>query len=144
MKPNLIELQHSQIARTLVQLSALIHEPEMVCSILAVSPQNIVKGLAWGSHFNALIVHDHHWYLARQIPIELLRSLLPLIEGINRIFFIQQFIQPLGHNSAEEAAQYLVNLQPCLLCKHTWEQLDIMAAPLQGVSCTLAPPAVRV
>ncbi|QLG88446.1 hypothetical protein HQ393_09405 [Chitinibacter bivalviorum] len=144
MKRNLIELQHSSDTRTLAQLMTLIREPEMVCAILAVSPQTMVDNLAWGAHLNALIVHDQDWYLLRDVPIQLLQLLLPNIAGINRIFYIPNQVQALHPLDIEQAANYLVSLQPCLLCEQNIESFTDLANPHQGVAISLARPAMSL
>ncbi|WP_373974819.1 hypothetical protein NT239_14465 [Chitinibacter sp. SCUT-21] len=141
MKRNLIELQHSQLTRTVAQLNTLIHESEMVCTILAISPQNSAELSSASHYFNALIVHDHEWYLLRSGPIKLLQYLRPSIEKAHRVFFISSFINDLSNIDVEPAADYLVSLQPCLLCQSNSEALYSLANPYQGFIPTHADQA---
>jgi hypothetical protein len=141
VKRNLLELQHSE--QTLAQLNTLIREPEMVCTILAISPHCGRDKLAYAANFNALIVHDQDWYLLRSVPIKLIHHLLPLIDDIHRIFFIAEPIQDLAPVSLEVAADYLVSLQPCLLCEASHDRLYALAAPYQGFLDHPSRTAVR-
>lgn len=130
-----MELQHSQSTRTLAQLNTLIHEPEMVCTIVAISAPDHSPTLST-ARFNALIVHDHEWYLLRNVSVKLLHQLLPLIEDVHRVFFIDQIIQDLSAIHLETAADYLVSLQPCLLCASNLERLFTLAMPYQGFAAS--------
>ncbi len=103
----------------------------MVCTIVAVSASDQAQTLST-ARFNALIVHDHEWYLLRGVSVKLLPQLLPLIEDVHRVFFIDQIIQDLSATSLESAADYLVSLQPCLLCASNLERLFALGVPYQG------------
>jgi hypothetical protein len=48
------------------------------------------------------------------------------------VFFIDQIIQDLSTTNLESAADYLVSLQPCLLCKSNHERLFALGVPYQG------------
>ncbi|WP_410497807.1 hypothetical protein [Chitinibacter sp. S2-10] len=142
MKRNLHEIAHQPIDETLDQLKALILEPTMVCTILAISPQHLQGKLAWGAHLNVLIVHDQDWHLLRDAPAGILAELLPVIGGIHRIFFVQERIEILKSRTVEQATDYLVGVQPCLLDETTVPQLDAIAEPLHGTAVNLAQAAL--
>ncbi|QLI82396.1 hypothetical protein HZU75_13160 [Chitinibacter fontanus] len=134
MKRNLLELQHSQTARTVAQLNTLISESSMVCTILAISPHNTVRQPTQTANFNALIVHEHDWYLLRGAPMTVLHQLLPEITTVHRVFFIAELINDLASSSLENAADCLVSLQPCLLCSESRDRLYSLTMPYQGFS----------
>jgi hypothetical protein len=143
VKRNLIEIQVGSELRTIAQLSTLIRESNMICAILAISPQSTQGDLAWGSHLHALIVHDPDWYLLRDAHPHQLRELLPVIRGISRVFFVAEHVQILTNFAVQDAADYLVSLQPCILTEKTAQRLLDLAQPAQGTRLHLAQPAMN-
>ncbi|WP_047393305.1 hypothetical protein [Chitinibacter sp. ZOR0017] len=139
MLRHLIEIQHSNCQRTLTQLNTLLHAPELVCGIIAVSPQTVVGQLGWGALLHALIVHEQDWYLLRDAPITLLNQLSPRLCDAPRIFFIDHLIPHLSEHSAQNFADYLVRLPPSLLSDENRTRLQALGCPLQGTPVRLMP-----
>ena len=139
----IIEIQQASDERTLAQLCAIASQSETLCSIIAFSPQTVVGPLYWGAMLNVLIVQDQHWYLLRDAHRQLLVDLLPVVMTHTRSFFVRNKITSLAAMPLQDAAEYVVNVQPCLLSAHTVEWLKLVAMPNHGEAIRLAEAIVN-
>jgi hypothetical protein len=136
----IIEIQLGSDGRTAAQLSTLACAPETLCTIIAISPQKVVGPLYWGAMLNVLIVQDRAWYLLREANRSLLLDFLPVVREQKRVFFIADKINFIKNMSLDEAADYLINVQPCLLTSHNFERLKMASLPNTGEAIRLAEP----
>ncbi|MBM5570597.1 MULTISPECIES: hypothetical protein [Deefgea] len=140
MDKEIIEIQLASHGRTSAQLSTLACAPETLCTIIAISPQKVVGPLYWGAMLNVLIVQDRAWYLLREANRSLLDDFLPLVVEHKRFFYIADKINFIKHLSVSDAAEYLINVQPCLLTTHNMARLKAVATPNTGEAIRLAEP----
>lgn len=138
MNKEIIEIQLSHNQQTSAQLFALACAPETLCTIIAISPQKVVGPLYWGAMLNVLIVQDKSWYLLREANRSLLDSLLPLVAEHKRFFFIADKVNFIKELPLDDAADYLINVQPCLLTTHNLSKLKAVATPNTGEAIRLA------
>lgn len=143
MDKEIIEIQLGSDERTSAQLSTLACAPETLCTIIAISPQKAVGPLYWGAMLNMLIVQDREWYLLREASRSVLLDFLPLMSEQKRVFFIADKINFIKHLTTGEAADYLINVQPCLLTSHNMARLKVIATPNTGEAIQLAEPFNR-
>jgi hypothetical protein len=134
----MIEIQQASDERTLAQLCALADETATICLIIAISPQTVVGPLYWGAMLNVLIVQDQAWYLLRGANRAILSDFLAKVIEHKRSFFIRDKVHSLSELSLADAAQYLINVQPCLLNLNTVERLKITAMPNHGEAIHIA------
>ena len=140
MDKEIIEIQLGSDGRTAAQLSTLACAPETLCTIIAISPQKVVGPLYWGAMLNVLIVQDRAWYLLREANRSLLQDFLPVVREQKRVFFIADKINFIKNMSLDEAADYLINVQPCLLTSYNFERLRAASVPNTGEAIRLAVP----
>lgn len=140
MNKEIIEIQLANDKRTLAQLCSLACAPETLCTIIAISPQKVVGPLYWGAMLNVLIVQDQAWYLLREASRSLLSDFLLAVSEQKRIFYIADKVHFVKSLSPEAAAEYLINVQPCLLTTHNLARLKLIAMPSNGEAIRLAEP----
>ena len=138
MDKELIEIQLGSDERTATQLATLACAPETLCTIIAISPQKSVGPLYWGAMLNMLIVQDRAWYLLREANRSVLLDFLALLGEQKRVFFITDKINFIKHLSLNDAAEYLINVQPSLLTSQTMARLKAVATPNTGEAIRLA------
>ncbi len=140
MQKEIIEIQLAGNEQTLVQLCSLACAPETLCTIIAISPQKVVGSLYWGAMLNVLIVQDQAWYLLREADRNLLSYFLRAVREQTRVFYIADKIHFVKDMSLEAAAEYLINVQPCLLTANNLDRLKLIAIPNTGEAIRLAEP----
>ena len=140
MNKEIIEIQLANDERTLAQLCSLACAPETLCTIIAISPQKVVGPLYWGAMLNVLIVQDQAWYLLREASRSLLSDFLLAVSEQKRVFYIADKIHFVKNMPLEDAADYLINVQPCLLTAHNLARLKLTAIPNNGEVIRLAEP----
>ena len=140
VQKEIIEIQLAGDERTLAQLCSLACAPETLCTIIAISPQKVVGPLYWGAMLNVLIVQDQAWYLLREANRSLLSEFLRAVSEQTRVFYIADKIHFVKSMPLEAAAEYLINVQPCLLTAHNLERLKLIAMPSNGEVIRLAEP----
>lgn len=138
MHKDIIEIQAAGDERTLAQLCALACAQETLCTIIAISPQKVVGPLYWGAMLNVLIVQDQEWYMLREANRCLLNDFLRVVREQARVFYIADKIHFVRDMALEEAAEYLINVQPCLLTTQTMARLTLTAMPNHGEAIRLA------
>jgi hypothetical protein len=99
-----------------------------------------VGPLYWGAMLNVLIVQDRAWYLLREANRSLLNEFLPVVRDQKRVFFIADKINFIKNMPPHEAAEYLINVQPCLLTNHNVDRLQLISIPNTGEAIRLAEP----
>lgn len=136
----MIEIQLGSDERTSSQLCSLACAAETLCTIIAISPQKVVGPLYWGAMLNVLIVQDRTWYLLREANRSVLLNFLPAVMAQKRVFFIADKINFIKHMPMDEAAEYLINVQPCLLTNSNMARLKMTSMPSSGEAIRLAEP----